>query len=186
MKKTFYWLLLLALFTGSSCSLPHHIKTLSNTLELRPAPHIKRLSLTHFGDIRFTGLIVLRFGENTIHYALLDGMGIKLLEATVLEDQRYTVQGGIAKVSESPLPEILAEALIRIYLLHPAELPCSRSVLNTFCEKDMDDKSGMKYFRIGPFTSWRVRYSAETDNTTLYSQPWLGLVLTITEVAANP
>lgn len=181
------WKLLLYLTISvllSSCSMPKNLVSESDTLGKHSPLQLHQITISSFWQKKFTGILAISITDNNIHYALLDAMGIKLLEADVSGIDRYEVTGGVKKLMKSNLPAVMAESLIRIYRLEPVEQPCSTSFWNTLCQKKLDDGSRIKYCRSGLFVRWKVRFLSNAD-TIVYSRSLIGFTLELTPVQST-
>jgi hypothetical protein len=180
--KNFVTLIAIALLV-TSCSFP--VTKTINVLQSIPygSPQLKKIVIHSFGTERFSGLLGLMKQEGGIYYILLDATGIKLLEAEVKNNGEYIIKNGLKKLTNTSLPEILAQTLRRIYIVEPAELPCSTHFFQKLCRKQLSRDTWIKYSDKGPFTHWSVYSDGGADPLITLSQPWIGLQITLSEIA---
>lgn len=166
----------------TSCSMP--VTKTINVLQPFPddSPQLKKIVIRSFGTEKFSGLLGLMEQQDGLYYILLDATGIKLLEAEIKIDGKYFITNGIKKLTEGSLPGVLAQSLRRIYIVEPAELPCSTYFFQRLCRKKLNDDKWIKYSDQGPFTHWIVHFDGNTDTLITLSQPWIGLRITLSEV----
>ena len=163
----------------SSCSLPDYSHRNMGEIEQQAAGQLYNIRIERWGSVRFSGLLVVRERQAGLYYAMLDPSGVKLVEAEVDPLGEHRLLDAKMGIKDTRLPEYLSSSLQRIYLLEPAELPCSRTFLLKFCRKRSagGDSGQLKYLQAGPVTFWKVETGNEGDRgaITLYSQPWLGM-----------
>lgn len=176
-------LLLLMLFgvcTLAGCAPP------SSTLQSLPEQagkvesRLLNLRIERWGEIRFSGLLALQQGGGEVHYALLDASGVKLLQARVDASGESQVLHAKGALQESSLTPFLGEALARIFLQEPTEVPCSGQWWRRLCRQDEVIKSG----HLGPLLLWRAEVPGVLvgSETISYRQPWLGVGLVLRPV----
>lgn len=166
----------------ASCSLPVS-KTVNDLRSFEyNSPQLKKIVIHSFGTERFSGLLGLMKQEGGLYYILLDATGIKLLEVAVENDGKYVIINGLKKLTDSSLPRILAQSLRRIYIVEPAELPCSTHFFQKICREQLSHSSWRKYLDKGPFTHWSVHSDGIIAPLVTFSQPWIGLRITLSEV----
>jgi len=107
---------------------------------------------------RFSGLLATRRDAVAVHYGLLDGTGIKLLQATVAEDGTRRIESVVEAVRETHLPAYLSRAVERIFLPGPGNGNCVRRGLARLCESTPGPGVARRESRIGPFRLWSVEY----------------------------
>lgn len=180
MKNIVLYIASIIFFT--SCSMP--VTKTINILQSFPedSPQLKKITIRSFGTEKFSGLLGLMKQQHGLYYILLDATGIKLLEAEIKNDGEYIIKNGVKKLTDSSLPGILAQSLRRIYIVEPAELPCSTHFFQKLCRKQLNDDTWVKYSDNGPFTHWVVHFEGISDPLITLSQPWIGLQITLSEV----
>jgi hypothetical protein len=138
------------------------------------------LRLERWDDLQFSGLLGLRVEAAGLYYVLLDATGIKLLEAEVTVDGRSDAGRLSGPLKNSSLGPFLAEALARIYLQEPVQMPCAGSWQYRLCREESGEQGLRKYGQAGMFRVWEVS-ARQTPGAGLdavvYRQPWLGLKL---------
>jgi len=181
MKHVTVLLFFAMLFT--SCSFP--VTKTINALQSFPddSPQLKKIVIHSFGTVKFSGLLGVTKQEDSLYYVLLDATGIKLLEAYVKNEGEYIVKSGLNKLIDSSLPRILAQSLWRIYIIEPAELPCSKYFFQKLCREKMSLNTWKKHSDKGPFTHWSVYSKGDGNPFITLSQPWIGLQITLSEVS---
>jgi hypothetical protein len=107
---------------------------------------------------RFSGLLVTRREGAVVHYGVLDGTGIKLLQATVAGDGTQRVEAAVAAVQETPLPGYLGRAVARIFVGGPGSGHCVRRGMARLCEWLPEESLARRESRFGPFRLWAVEY----------------------------
>jgi len=107
---------------------------------------------------RFSGLLATRRDGASLHYGLLDGTGIKLLQATVEADGTERIESVVEAVRETRLPAYLSRAVERIFCLGPGSGNCVRRGLARLCESAPGPQVARRESRIGPFRLWSVEY----------------------------
>ncbi len=173
---------LIIIFFMTSCGIP------KSKLDNRPhffsgdSPQLKNIVIYSFGNQQFSGLLGLIKQPDGLYYYLLDATGIKLLEVEVKSNGQFDTKNGLKKLTDSSLPGILAKSLLRIYIIEPAELPCSTHIFHRICREQLGDNALIKYARTGFFTNWQIRYETGIDSGITYTQPWVGLKITLSEV----
>jgi hypothetical protein len=171
---------LFGVFLLAGCAPP------SSTLRLLPEQvgkaesRLFNLRIERWGDIRFSGLLALQQGGGEVHYALLDASGVKLLQARVNCAGESQVLHAKGELKDSSLAPFLGEALARVFLQEPREVPCAGHWWQRLCRQDEAMKSG--YF--GPVLLWRAEAPGVlvVTETISYRQPWLGVGLVLRPV----
>jgi len=183
-----YWPLFIFLLLFTGCSLPKTHIGAPAVLDDTPASQLLNISFKRWSKPIFSGLLAIKRGDKTISYVLLDSSGLTLAQALVNHDGNYSELKAVPKITDSGLPSFLARALWRIYLLTPGRKPCSHSLLFKFCA-EYDKVSGHKYVGMGPFTLFDIKYLKEKKDeaisTTVYSQPWFGIQITLKQLKLN-
>ena len=123
--------------------------------------------------------------DGSLSYILLDGSGLTLAQARVHYDGTNTDLKAISKIKESSLPNFLAKALQRIYLIAPAGQPCNRTFFFKLCQEQSTNNI-FKSMYWGPFTVFHIDYKIggrqDMVSTVIFSQPWLGIKLSLQRV----
>ena len=143
-----------------------------------------QIRLSRWSEPRFSGLLALRTSDAGFYYALLDATGVTLLAARVSDGGDHHLLKAYGPFAESSLPGLLSQALFRVLIAQPAELPCNRHFLLRFCY-DGDDAEFTKKVTLGLATIWKVEYDRERWQQARYTSPWIGFGLelqTIPEV----
>lgn len=144
-----------------------------------------KITISSFSKQRFSGLLAVTFKAEEINYFLLDSTSIKLLEANVKGENKFSVLSGVQKIKESKLPSILSRSLYQIFLLQPNNTPCSSTLIRSLCKKKLDGKTLLKYSRMGPFPQWEVRYTGDEYelDQIVFTGPWYGPQLELTALS---
>ena len=133
---------------------------------------------------RFSGLLAVRAEKAGLYYVLLDGAGIKLLEARLAADGGREIVSVRAPLRRHRLPEFLADALSRIFLLEPAGEPCGQAWLLRLCREKPAEGQSRKTALAGPITLWSAAYLAGEDDgqwaEVVYAVPWQGATIMLT------
>ncbi len=169
----------------SSCSLTGSEYNNPNILKAEKEAGLYNIRIERWGKIRFSGILALQQRKEGLSYVLLDATGVTLIEAEVSlsGDHRLIRANGSLKISQ--LPHYLSTSLKRIYLLDPLQSPCDRTLFFSFCKEPSGAQEWQKYVQAGPFTVWKVEKSERDggkEETTVYSQPWLGVRIALTEL----
>jgi hypothetical protein len=146
---------------------------------------LANIRIERWGEMQFSGILALEAREETMSYVLLDATGVKLLEDEVNAAADRNGQTARGPLSESRLARVLSISLSRMFLLKPAEEPCSRQMLLSLCRKMTDEMEWATSYKAGPFLVWEVheaRRDAMDWNSVTYSQPWLGLRITVDKI----
>lgn len=163
----------------SSCSLPEYRHRSMGEIEQLAAGQLYNIRIERWGSVRFSGLLVVKNRQDGLYYGLLDASGVKLVEAEVYTSGEHRLLHAKMGIKDTRLPEYLSTSLQRIYLLEPAQFPCSSSFLLRFCRElsESDDGGMLTSLHAGPITLWEVQTGNEGERgaITLYSHPWLGV-----------
>lgn len=172
-------LLIVCCMLLSACSLPQYTHRNMGEIEPQSAGKLYNIRIERWGSLRFSGLLVVKKRQAGLYYAMLDASGVKLVEAEVDTSGEHRLLHAKMGLKDSQLPEYLSTSLQRVYLLEPATVPCSSTLLLNFCRERSDGDEGrlLKYLQAGPVTLWEVQIGNKGDRgtITLYSQPWLGV-----------
>jgi len=181
--KTACWSLLCWIcFLLTSCGLPRTAATPEMTGPDQQGGRLLNIRVERWDTLRFSGLLGLRENAAGLYYVLLDATGVKLLEVEVARDGRHNllrVSGPLQKTDFAPF---LSEALARIYLQEPDEMPCGGSWFYRLCREESEDNGWRKYGQAGPFKVWQVTaagIAGEGDEAVVYRQPWLGVSISL-------
>ncbi|MEN8190338.1 MAG: hypothetical protein ABFS19_10860 [Thermodesulfobacteriota bacterium] len=153
MKNSFLTVLLLLCLSGCGLN-PGQLELLQPPEE--ESDSLFNLKLFTGKELRFSGLIGLKTTDNGLHCLLLDASGIKLLEGSLDSSGQWKTTFVLAPFEQSGLVSFLALSLRRTYLHFPAEIPCSRSLLNRFCI--YQEEQWQKVEQSGVVTVWQARY----------------------------
>ena len=107
---------------------------------------------------RFSGLLATRRDGASLHYGLLDGTGIKLLQATIEEGGTRRIESVVEPVRKTRLPAYLSRAVARIFFAGPESGDCVRRGLARLCESTPGPGVARRESRLGPFRLWSVEY----------------------------
>lgn len=178
--------LLLVLFgvsTLAGCAPPSSTLRLSPEQAGKDENRLFTLRIERWGEVRFSGLLALRQGGGEVHYALLDASGVKLLQARVDAAGESRVLHAKGALKDSNLAPFLGEALARVFLQEPKEVPCAGRWWHRLCRRNEYMKSG--YF--GPLPLWRAEVPGAPvgTETISYHQPWLGVGLVLRPVLSQ-
>jgi hypothetical protein len=175
----------------TSCSLPLAVQNKSIAEGNGSSGVLLNIRIERWEKLRFSGLLGLREEAQGLYYVLLDATGVKLLEVEVARDGGHKPERASGPLKELNLVPFLSEALSRIYLQEPARVPCAGSWFHRLCREESEEsgeRSWYKYSRSGPFTIWQVtgrRTPAVGDEVVVYTQPWLGVTITLDRVASG-
>jgi hypothetical protein len=174
---------LLGIFVLAGCAPPPSIFRLLPEPVGKVESRLFNLRIERWGEIRFSGLLALQQGGGEVHYALLDASGVKLLQARVNGAGESQVLHAKGALKDSSLAPFLGEALARIFLQEPKEVPCDGRWWQRLCRQDEAMKSG--YF--GPLLLWRADVPSTPGGaeTISYHQPWLGVGLVLRPVLSQ-
>lgn len=184
MKLGVWYLACLCLLL-SSCGLPRTAVRDEPAGQDKGAGRLLNIRVERWDTLRFSGLLGLQEKERGLYYVLLDATGVKLLEAEVAGDGRHNPLRVSGPLKKSDFAPFLSEALARIYLQEPDELPCAGSWFYRLCRQESGDNGWEKYGQAGPFTVWQVSADGNRgtrgpdDESVLYRQPWLGVKISI-------
>jgi len=178
-------ILLIGCILFSSCSFTGSEYNNPNILKAEKEAGLYNIRIERWGKIRFSGILALQQRKEGLYYVLLDATGVTLIEAEVSPsgDHRLIRANGSLKTSQ--LPHYLSTSLKKIYLLDPLQSPCDRTLFLWFCKEPSGAQGWQKYVQAGPFTVWKVEKSERDggkEETTVYSQPWLGVRIALTEI----
>ncbi|WP_457577891.1 hypothetical protein [Desulfomarina sp.] len=174
MNKSVMFCIICLCFLLSACSVPLQKYNQSLKITAKPENRLYSIRIEQWGDVRFTGLLALRFNGLSLSWAMLDATGIKLIEGEVDFQGRYTIKRAMTGLKGSSLPGYLSTSLARTFLMIPLDYPCSRDGLMFFCISPSGDGYN-KIMKIEPFTLWEVQRS---KGEIFYLQPWLGMRMT--------
>lgn len=134
MKKLGLFLLIM-LWAAVGCALPARPpETAWQEQVVRPG-ELWRLTISQGEEQKFAGLLGTRFENDGLHYVLLDGTGITLLEARLdAAGERQTLRE-LGVFEGHRLPDFLGTSLYRIFLLEPDGSPCGRNFLLRLCRR---------------------------------------------------
>lgn len=179
------WCLACLCLLLASCGLPRTAVRTESPGLAESAGRLLNIRVERWDTLRFSGLLGLQEKERGLCYVLLDATGVKLLEAEVAGDGHHNLLRVSGPLKKSDFAPFLSEALARIYLQEPDELPCAGSWFYRLCRQDSGDSGWEKYGQAGPFTVWQVsadrkrRTSGDADESVIYRQPWLGVKISI-------
>ncbi|PHR30227.1 MAG: hypothetical protein COA36_02255 [Desulfotalea sp.] len=146
-------------------------------------PKLQQIRIERWGDVAFNGLLVIRAGDNGFYYALVDPMGVTLLQAWSDAGGDHNAVLPRGPLGKKGLAPFLSEALARIYLLEPDKLPCSRQGWSSVCVKDGGKtlrvktgyKAGIAYWKVEEQLDPGSKSATATGAYIRYNQPWLGV-----------
>ena len=182
--KRFVLLMMLVLLSG--CAMPGHPPVMS-VKETAESPLLWKVRMYRWGDAVFSGLLVTRKETgDAISYVLLDGTGIKLLQARVTADGEQVVTSVLPPLRNKRLPSFMASALSDIFLLEPDE-DCDRNWLLWLC-REKNEEQVSKKAGAGPITFWSTHYIPEGENgghEISFSMPWVGVRMVLAREVTN-
>jgi len=182
MKKLIGMFCCCILFT--SCSLSTSVYQGINLLDGEGASTLYNIRIVRWGDLQFSGLLVLQYRQDGLYYVVLDATGVKLIEAEVTLSDDHRLIRALGPLKKSQLPRYLSISLKRIYLLEPLQSPCSHEFMLSFCRERLQERGWRKYVESGPFTVWEVSKNGmdgDKEDLIVYSQPWLGMKVVLEE-----
>lgn len=174
-----YIYLLLVAFIVSSCSLPRAQFSEHQFDRLDEKSAMYSFRIESWGQLKYSGLLMIRIHEFGIRYIVLDPTGIKLLESDTSFTKNYSPGVAQGVLQDSSLQGHLDRAMNRMFFSEPKQIPCSWNGLYQLCRKEQDAHRWLKISRFWPISLWKVEKSEGESLITgkfKYSQPWLGLV----------
>ena len=185
MKKIIILLVLLVLLSG--CAIPGHPPA-TQVRATPQSPALWKVRMYRWGDVVFSGLLLTRMEtEDAISYVLLDGTGIKLLQARVTLGGEQVVSSVLPPLRNKRLPGFMASALNDIFLLEPDGEACGRNGLVWLCREHKDEQVWKKA-GAGPITFWSAQYAPAKENggqEISFSMPWVGVRMVLLSDPAN-
>lgn len=168
---------------SAGCALPaSNIPFSPKTTAQPPQAQLLHIRFKRWSKPIYSGLLGIRRKGNSLQYVLLDGSGVTLAQANVQHDGSYSELKAVPKIQESSLPDFLASALQRIFLLEPSTKPCSRNFLIKFCKKE-DAIQNRKFMSFGPFKVFDILYKKVNRGNIgveiIFSKPWFGVQMTL-------
>lgn len=180
MKRLLLSLLVITLLGGCALSSQQTVDSLDR---FEGSGALWKIKISRWGTVRFTGLLAPQVDKGALHYAVLDGTGITLLEARVTSGGEQQVVHVVEMLHKYHLPEFLADSLYRIFLLEPGENSCERGWLFRFCHEQPNEVLVRKVAKAGPVSLWSVDYLLAGNTQQLekitYLVPWLGMKLSL-------
>ncbi|MGB3223346.1 MAG: hypothetical protein WBB23_11145 [Desulforhopalus sp.] len=170
----------------TSCSLPIATVLDEPLRSEGKSARLLNIRIERWEELRFSGLLALQEQEDGLRYVLLDATGVKLLEGLAKTDGKHIMIRAGGALKDAGLNEFLSEALARLYLYLPEQLPCSRSwLLRLCCLQDSENKWSKSAY-VGPVRLWQAT-EKEVDGgggetTVTYCQPWLGVRIFLKKV----
>ncbi len=143
------------------------------------------IRIYRYGNLRFSGLMGITVRQGDQFIILLDASGIMLLKGQLTSTGKMAVSGGVKQITNSQLPQILAQSVLRIYSNEPAKLPCSNNGLEKICQHHESSGDWSKTSRLGPFPFWKVSCAPSKNGEYRYRQPWLGLNIYLTPISTT-
>ena len=175
MKRFVFLFLLAQLFVG--CAIPGRSPVMP-VYENAGSPVLWKVQIYRWEEAVFSGLLLTNIdNEDGISYVLLDGTGIKLLQARMAADGEQVVSAVLPPLRNKRLPEFMAGALRDIFLREPDGAGCDRNGLMWICLESGDEQV-LKKAGAGPFTFWSVQYASAGKNSgskIIFSMPWVGV-----------
>lgn len=184
-------LLFIMLLPG--CTLSTHSLGLAPVPESTAYQKLQHIRIERWGDIKFNGILALRATDTGLHYALIDATGIKLLQAWSDAGGNHNAIKATGPLAGKELAPFLSEALARIYLVNPLQLPCSSKGFLSVCIADDDKGLRKKSGSFAGITYWNVEggLNSVQNNSraahidTRYSQPWLGVEIVLQDFSGK-
>lgn len=173
-------LVVLVLLLAAGCALPARPPGATWQEPAVMTSSLWRLKISQWEEQNFAGLLGTKFANDGLHYVLLDGTGVTLLEARLdATGERQTLRE-LGILEGHRLPAFLGTSLYRIFLLEPATRPCGRNFLMRLCRRKTDGGE-RKYAQAGLLPLWSVDYvTVDQELPTVritFTNPWLGVTL---------
>ncbi len=187
------FIVLLFIVLLSGCTLSTHSLVLAPVPENTAYQKLQHIRIERWGDIKFNGILALRATDEGLHYALIDATGIKLLQAWSDAGGDHNAIKPTGPLAGKGLAPFLSEAIARIYLINPLQLPCSRTGFISVCITDDDNELKTKSGGFAGITYWDVKSGLNSvqDSSraaridTRYSQPWLGVEIVLQDLSGK-
>lgn len=166
---------------GGCASVP--VPTISFTsARILPDEGLLKMQISSWGKERFNGLLGIQQESTMLSFVILDPSGLTLAQARVDMENGGNIIFSSGVLKDSSLVPFLATALRRLQQVLPKGSACLDDGMRRLCREDADMQGMRESF--GPLTIWRSRIKQTTtsENVYYYTQPWLGLELTVTSV----
>lgn len=174
----------------SGCSLSSSSLDLDPLADKNVYPKLQQIRIERWGTVKFNGILALRGSDGGLHYALIDAMGVTLLQAWADASGHHGAVKPTGPLAPKGLAPFLSEALARIYLIEPAAPPCANEGFFSVCVRNGEKGGRIKTGEFAGITYWQVEgelkavqnngRAAETH--TRYKQPWLGVEIILQEL----
>lgn len=176
--------ILLALLLGG-CSMNKVVPRHDLTPQKESSNLLTNIRIERWGEQKYSGLLALEKKGRGIHFILLDGTGVKLLEGEVDEQLRYEIRYARGNFKESQLPEFLSVSLARTFLQEPETLPCSGVGFSRLCKEQLGQLQWQRKLITGVIPRWRAVENFDLDGkwqSAEYTQPWLGVTMRFSRI----
>jgi 3',5'-cyclic AMP phosphodiesterase CpdA len=152
---------------------------------------LQQIKIARWGEEQFRGILALKADEGGMHYALLDGTGVKLLQGWADAGGDHDTVEPTGPLVSRGLAPFVSEAVARMFLLDPGEYPCNRNGLVSLCLEHQERGSIVKGGYFAGIKIWQVELQSDstfqnstaTDSYIEYNQPWLGVTITLKKMA---
>ena len=186
------WILCFVFFL-SGCSTSFYSDSTSMRQEVVHYETLQNIDVSRWGETRFSGILALSQAESGMHYALIDGTGVKLLQAFSDRNGRHDRVVPKGPLAKERLAGFLSEAIARIYLFEPMGKNCTRKMFASLCMQELDDTKREKTARFLGIRLWTVETvvpkhvdnGASREPYVRYSQPWLGVTIMLRAMATK-
>ena len=177
------------IFYISGCTLSNYSPVLISVAEETDYPKMQHIRIERWGEVKFNGILAIRGTKEGVHYALIDGTGVKLLQAWADARGDHKAIEPIGPLAQKGIAPFISEAIARIYLVEPSESPCSGQGFFSVCVIDEGNSLRKKTGTFAGITYWVVENElkpthsngSSADKYTQYSQPWLGVEIFLRE-----
>lgn len=168
-----------------SCGVPGNVSRKASISPATSNAVLANIRIERWGEMQFSGILALKERQQEMTYVLLDATGVKLLEGEVDAAADQDMLDAKGPLRESHLPRFLSTSLARMFLLEPEKTPCSWYMIFRFCREMADATVSTTSFRAGPLLVWEVDETRKDEvdwNSVVYSQPWLGVRITLEKI----
>ena len=180
------FLLLFCVFL-SGCTVSHHPPLWAVPHEKLIYDKLQQIKIERWGEEQFHGIIALKAAEGGLHYALLDGTGVKLLQGWSDARGEHDAVLPTGPLVSRGLAQFVSEALARMFLLEPGIYPCSRVGFSSLCLKTLETGAivkagyftGVKIWQVEAQLNDPLHNSTATESYIEYNQPWLGVTIVL-------
>lgn len=182
---------LLSILFLSGCAVSHHSPLWTIPQEKLIYDTLQQIKIERWGEEQFHGIIALKATQGGLHYALLDGTGVKLLQGWSDAQGEHDAVLPTGPLVSRGLAPFISEALARMLLLDPGEYPCSRIGFSSLCLESLETGAivktgyftGVKIWQVEAQLNSALNNSTSTDSYIEYNQPWLGVTIVLQNLA---